>query len=244
MKERFYYKADLAQITGVRLEDAKHFKRNVESTLSKWGYCFEWVRGAGAIITHAPETAEERLQEILIRQFHVDLQVDMYAFACFVTAFSDIEGFACMPWAEREKEYYNYSGISVDQRTLSNWSRKLFEHGILEKGEIGSYWRTDVFKDGSKIRTEVTAEEAQAFFDRRAELIEQNTEGLRMAVNLTAKEKRKQAWSDAYKVLWKEYGCCYYSCKAFYFTAIAEQGTLAEMYELTREISGKEEKNV
>ena len=241
MEKRFYSKKELAEITGAHLEDAKHFPRNVKDALKKWGYSYEWVRGFGAIITHVPTEAEECLREILIRQFHVDIQVDMYAFSCFVTAFSDIAGFDSMPWAEREKEYFNYSGIFVEQKTLSNWSRNLFEHGILMKGEAGSYWRTDIYKDGSKSRTLVTKEEAQEYLNRRSELIAQNLRGLRMVINMTPKEKNKQAWSAAYKTLWKEYNCCYYSCKTFSFTAFVEQGPLAEVYELTREISGKEE---
>ena len=241
MEKRFYSKKELAEITGYRIEDVNHFKRNVESALSKWGYRSDWVRGFGAIITKIPETPEERLKEILIRQFHVDIQVDMYAFACFVTAFTDIEGFACMPWAERETEYFNYSGIYVEQATLSNWSKNLFEQGIMMKGEAGSFWRTDVLQDGSKVRTQVTAEEAQSFFKRRSMLIEHNRLFLSCVVNMTPKEKEQAAWSDAYRVLWKEYKCCYYSCKTFSFAAFTEQGLLAEVYELTREISGKEE---
>lgn len=44
-----------------------------------------------------PATAEARLTEIRIRQYDLDVQINSYAFSCFITAFSDIEGFVSMP---------------------------------------------------------------------------------------------------------------------------------------------------
>ena len=109
LEKRFYSRSELSQLTGAREEDTRHFKRNVESVLSNWGYGIDWSKN-GAIIKHIPTLPEEKLRELLIRKFHVDIQVDMYAFACFVTAYSDVPGFECMPQAIRETEYYRYSG--------------------------------------------------------------------------------------------------------------------------------------
>ena len=75
LEARFYTRSEIADITKAKLSDSKHFKRNAENTLTKWGYGYEWTK-YGATITHIPTTPEERLQEILIRQFHVDIQVD------------------------------------------------------------------------------------------------------------------------------------------------------------------------
>ena len=75
----------------------------------KWGYGYDWTRG-GATITYVPNTPQEKLKEILIRRFRLNIQVDMYAFACFITAFTDVPGFDCMPWKVREEEYQKYCG--------------------------------------------------------------------------------------------------------------------------------------
>ncbi len=239
LKEQFYTKEELAEITGARLEDTKHFKRNIENALSNWGYGCEWIHGKGIYITHVPTTAEERLQEVLIRQFHVDLQVDMYAFACFVTAFTDVDGFISMPWAERVTKYMYYAERFVCTRTLRNWCHTLLKHGIMATGGSGSYWKTEI-DDDRKIRTLVTKEEAQEYFERRSELIDEYTLD-NVKEGMTYQEARREAWGMTYSTLWREFNCCYYYCKSFYFTVMNEQGPLAEVYELTREISGKEE---
>lgn len=237
LDKRYYNKEELALITGAKLSDTKHFKRNVENKLIKWGYGYDWIHGKGVTITHVPESPEARLQEILIRQFHVDIQVDMYAFACFVTAFTDVKGFFCMPWACRAEEYHKYSGVYVCEKTLSNWCKTLIEQEVMSKGCVESYWRTDVI-DFHKIRTIVTKEEAQDYFNRRSSLVDQKTEEyIRAGLGIDA--ARKAAWKAAYEILWSEFRCCYYSCKTFSFNAWNLQGELAEVYELTREISRK-----
>ena len=233
---RFYTRKEIAEITGHNINDSKHFKRNVETTLSKWGYGTDVVKN-GFAITHIPTTDEERLREILIRQFHVDIQVDMLSFSLFVTAFTDIKGFDCMPWSEREKEYYKYSGKFYHQRTLSNWCSQLLDQNIMIKGSAGSYWRTDI--DGHrKIRTMVTQEEAQNYFNRRSQLVKEKTEEY-ICAGMKYDKAQKAAWRYTYDLLWTEFNCCYYSCKTFHFSAFNEQGVLAEVYELTRLISGK-----
>lgn len=238
LEARFYTRAEIAQITGTRLEDTKHFKRNTENILIKWGYGYDWICGS-ARITHVPETPEERLQEILVRQFQVDIQVDMYSFACFITAFTDIPGFKCMPWAVREFEYHKYSGKYFNERTLRNWCKQLIERDIISKGSTGSYWKTEII-NYEKIRTPVTQEEAQGYFKRRSEMLHKYIEE-HIHTGKDYETAYKAAWKDVYATLWAEYNCCYYSCKTFTFAAWNEQGALAEVYELTREISMKED---
>ena len=241
LEQRFYDRNEIAVVTGANLSDDKHFKRNVESALSKWGYGSDWLRN-GVIITHVPTTKEERLREILIRQFHVDIQVDMYSFACFVTAFSDVPGFLCMPWKVREEEYHKYSGRFVTSRTLSNWCRKLIEQGIMCKGSEGSYWKTYIDDNGIKKRVMVEQKEALEYFNRRSELLEELTwQLLKQNKIMSYDDARRVAWQNVYPYMWEEFHCCYYSCKTFHFTAWTEQGNLAEVYELTREISRKED---
>ena len=236
---RFYSRSEIAEITEISME-SHNFSRDVKDTLAKWGYGFDWISRKGVTITHIPSSPEERLQEILVRQFHVDVQVDMYAFACFVTAFSDIPGFACMPWKEREHHFRDYLGRQVDERTMRNWAKKLIEKQIIIKGTEGSFWKTEII-DNRKIRTTVPEEEVEVYNKRRTELLnELAIDTIKRDKSLSYEKALRAAWKDVYYCLWEEFHCCYYSCKTFYFTAWNEQGTLAEVYELTREISRKE----
>ncbi len=236
---RFYNLKELAEITGANRK-TKNFKRDVQNVLTKWGYGYDWINRRGATITHIPSSPEERLQEILVRQFHVDVQVDMYAFACFVTAFSDIPGFACMPWKERENHFRDYLGRKVDERTMRSWAKKLIEGDIIVKCTEGSFWKTEIIEN-CKIRTTVPKEEVETYNKRRAELLNQLAiDTMKQDKSLSYDKALRAAWKDVYFFLWHEFHCCYYSCKTFYFTAWNEQGTLAEVYELAREISRKE----
>ena len=70
LEARFYPRSEIAEITGRDPADSKHFKRNIENTLSKWGYGFDYMR-EGVTITHIPSTPEERLKEILVREYSV-----------------------------------------------------------------------------------------------------------------------------------------------------------------------------
>ena len=242
LEKRFYDRKEIAQITGVKLADDKHFKRNVESVLTKWGYGYDWMRN-GVAITHVPDLPEERLQEILIRQFQVDIQVDMYSFACFVTAFNDVPGFDSMPWKVREEEFREFSGRFYTSRTLSHWCKKLIEQGIMCKGSEGSYWKTYEDARGLKKRELVTEEEAQAYFRERYALIEDITwQIMKGSRKLSYDEARSEAWKNVVNFLWDRDHCCYYSCKTFHFTAWNLNGSLADVYELTRYISGKEDR--
>ena len=242
LEMRFYSRSEIAEITNISLS-AHNFSRDVKDILAKWGYGREWICRKGVTITHIPTSPEERLQEILIRQFHVDVQVDMYSFACFVTAFSDLEGFSNMPDGERQNAFYEYSGKYYDDKTFSNWRRKLLEQEIMVKGTIGSYWKTEIQND-RKIRSTVPKKEVDEYNKRRSELLDQLTlEYMRNNPKVKYSDAYKAAWKEVYPHLWAEFGCCYYSCKTFHFTAWNKQGDLAEVYELTREISGKEGKH-
>ena len=242
LAQRFYSRSEIAEILGVNIKDSKHFKRNVENKLNKWGYGYHYET-KGVTILKCPTAAEERLAEILIRQYNIDIQINPYAFACFITAFSDIEGFDSMPWEERALAFYDYSNISMDARTLRNWCSKLIGQKIVDKSRSGSYWRTDITSSKQKIRTPVSAEEARPYFARRAELVEAGIKENRLA-GMSPKEASAAAWNRAYEALWAEFKCCYYICKTFSFTAFTEQDNeiLQEVYELVDEIIGKEGK--
>ena len=50
------------------------------------------------------------------------------------------------------------------------------------------------------------------------------------------KEAAASAWDATYKSLWREFGCCYYSCRGLLFNAI-EEDYIFEIYELAQEIA-------
>lgn len=52
-------------------KSSSNFKRDVENKLSKWGYDYIYTRAA-VTITKRPESADERLKELLIRELHLD----------------------------------------------------------------------------------------------------------------------------------------------------------------------------
>lgn len=74
---RFYPRQEIAEGLSVNPKGSKHFAEKVKTTLDKWGYEYEYSR-SGVEITGKPETAEERLREILIRKLNLDVQVDAY----------------------------------------------------------------------------------------------------------------------------------------------------------------------
>ena len=78
-------------------------------------------------------------------------------------------------------------------------------------------------------------EEIEAFFRRRGELQQE----LYKESTLPPAEARKASYRSAYSILWQEYGCCYYYCKALMlgvnFDGYAEE--IFQIYELVDEIN-------
>jgi len=68
----------------------------------------------------------------------------MYAFSCFISIFDDNKAFASMPWKEREKLFYQYSGVFVCDKTLSHWCKKLI---VLAAGENRHFGSADEILD-------------------------------------------------------------------------------------------------
>ena len=242
---RTYTRAEIAEALSVNLNDSKHFKRNVENKLSKWGYRYEYTTPA-VTITCKPETPKERLAEIVYRCFGMDIQVDTLQFGCFISAFTDIEGFASMPWEERAKAYYKRYGECVDARTLSNWCRHLIEKGIIAvSGDESVAWKTIII-DHKKIRYPLSASEPNEMYDYFQQRSEIFSEEYQLALDsmkysgFTKAQAKAEAWKETYKRLWADYQCCYYYCKCFTFGAFGDSidhPELFEVYELAQELA-------
>ena len=235
---RTYTPKEMCEITSVRYEDSGHRKKRMEEILTDWGYEFEFPPKRNITITKKPESSEAKLKEILLRRLKLSTQIVPLHFACFIFAFEDIEGFASMPWEERERELYNHYGITECARTLRNWCSKLLNKELITKVSDRTYWKTEIM-NGRKTRTPIQQgdEEMSAYFSRRSALISHyQIEGEK--AKIPAKELKNFAFSLAIKALWEEYHCCYYTCKTFLFSAWEddEEPFFQEVVELTQDI--------
>ena len=233
---REYSREEMAEILSLNTRSS-NFRRDVLSKLEKWGYTVDYPPRRSITILSRPETPEERLREILIRVLNMDVQINPIQFACFIAAFNSIDGFEGMPWAERVEALHERYGFYVCERTLSNWCSKLYALGIITRAGTSSAWMTTI-SNGLKTRRRLQPEEQEeieAYFRRRGELQQE----FYKESTLPPIEARKTSYRSAYSILWQEYGCCYYYCKALMlginFDGYAEE--IFQIYELVDEIN-------
>ena len=236
---RFYTREEIAEVLSMSVK-RNNFGRDVRDKLSKWGYGCHYQKRVGVDVFSKPETTEERLAELLIREYCIDVQINPMQFAYFITSFKVIDGFNSMPWAERAAAYYKQFNIWVSDRTMRNWCSRLIQKGVIHNFGACTAWRTDII-DGRKCRSQVQEEEEEEmnrFFDRRWELVKEYQQDEREKRE-SIQEAKKKAWSRAYKELWSEFSCCYYYCKDFVLTAFTDddKDTLYEIYELVEELA-------
>lgn len=238
LSKRFYNRQEIANILELDATN-KNFARSVKTKLMNWGYSFEYSR-LGVTITRAPETAEEKLAEIIIRNYDINIQIDVKAFACFVAAFVEVESFEGMPWGEREailKDWYN---VTVTEKTLRSWCNKLIAANTIAKTEAKIQWRTQII-NGVKTRELVDGnpeiiEEMLEYRAARKQLLQDYTIEFLTVNKFEFKKARSEAWKQANKTLWAEYGCCYYCCKGLALNAFDNLDVLQEVYELVKEV--------
>lgn len=233
---RAYTRQEIADVLGVNIEDTKHFKRNIETKLTRWGYSYEYSRKAVTIIK-APTAAIERLSEIMIRAYDMDIRIEAFSFSAFLYSLVVFPEFTSMPWEERANFLEAEFGISVSERTLRAWCSRFIQTGILIKDDsYKTRWITG-YCDGEKYRELVDGDKkleeyADKYWKRKKELLEQYNE-------LETKEK----WELVGKTLWSEFHCYVYCCKGLNFSAwdskISNQ-TLREVVELVTDIAEME----
>ena len=237
LQEKVYSKNELADILGINAKD-KNFKRNLVNTLTKWGYGFEFPPYSKTItITYVPE-GENKLTEILVREYGIDIQVNAVEFACFLHAFTYIDGFVSMPWGEREEKLKEVYGIEVCDKTLRNWGNKLLAAGTLMKSDYDkTYWKSTKISDETTIREPASREEYIAYYKYKSEQYKTNL------VNLisTGAEDFSAVKAEAYKqahiaAMGKFGGWCYYTCKSLLLSAFDDK-SLIEILEIVEEIA-------
>lgn len=223
LEKRFYNRQEIAEILSEKIEGNKHFKRNVEDKLKKWGYEYTYSI-KGVQILKVPETAEEKLAELMLKEYKLDVQIDLKDFAYFLYAFQEIDGFEAMPWKEREAALIEFYGIIVNERTLRNWSSKLIKTGTMAKcKEAKVYWRTSKILGETKRELvsgdEELEKEMRQYWNYRRQLLEQ-----------------KLKWDEVNKELWNFFGCCYYSCSFIAISAFDSVGLFQEIFDLVEEV--------
>lgn len=218
---RNYSRNEMAQLLKVEITDS-HFSRKVQSILTKWGYSFVYSRKA-IQITAAPSTAQERLNELLIREFDLDIRIDIGKFATFVYLLMD-EEFSSMPFGERANVMKQDYNIEVSEITLKRWYKKLVDNNVVETDRLRKTYWVSMYIDGQKVRMKVDEDDEGKikYENRRRKLAEQNIkDGMNKA----------DAYSSANLTCWKEFKCCYYSCNTIILNAFNQQ-----FFELAEEV--------
>ena len=221
---RHYSREEISKITNVDTK-AQSFKRNVGNTLTNWGYDWQYEKKSFTIIKK-PETAKEKLSEILMRGYDMDIRCEVYDFAVFTYCLlSNIDGFAAMPWKYRVAYLKEDWNIIIAESTLKKWCKKLINtHSIIKDKSCKTYW-TSYKIDGVKYQEELVNGKDnpawKAYWHKFFEL---------------QKNGDPQPGLTAYI----ELGYCVYSCATFAFSAFNDIGLLEELIQLIREIASED----
>lgn len=238
LKEKDYTRQEIAELLEININDTKHFKRNVENKLTKWGYEFKYTSKKVSIL-YAPQDAFERLSEIMIRVYDLDVQVDTYGFACFMYYLNYCEDFQMMPWEERAKMLKKDFDVEVSSKTLERWAKKLIRNDLVSKNKYQKTTWMTLYVDGDKERLMVDGDEAleqdyKKYMARRKELVKEYTHEAHSLGMEDDREISTYAWGKTFKSLWEEFHCCFYSCSSLMLSAIGDE--VEEIFELIDEI--------
>lgn len=238
---QYYTKQELCEIFDIDGAN-KNSARDIKNILAKCGYEHTKWSCKGITITKKPESAEEKLSELFIREFNIDVRTNIYGMACFLVMLGCYEDFQSMPWSVRAEELFKEYQVRVDEKTLRNWFNKLEKRDLVVKFRSEKTTWLSFYVDGEIYREMVTGNEdaerqARQYFKKRnqyvreyrqRELFENNREDIHKI--------NSEAWSFAHKMLWDEFHCCFYTCFSVYLNAIGEYAQ--EIFELVEEISG------
>lgn len=219
---RFYDRNEIAEALSLNI--TKNFARDVKGKLDKLGYKYSYSR-KGVEIEAVPAAAADKLKEIMLRQFNLDIRIDTYAFACFMCLLMEDAEFTSMPWSVREQALKDLYGISISERTLRAWNTKLIKENIIHNDkQERTNWRTRYNAAlGIKVREWV---------DGNEEMEQEMQQYMKHRKILYAATKD---WDNTLLTLWKEFGCCYYSCSTLVLNGLGEEAQ--EIYELVKEVA-------
>jgi len=221
---RVYTRVEIAEIIGIDPKN-KNFARKVKDTLQKWGYSYQYKRTQVTILK-MPQTKEERIAEIALRELGLDVQVDAPAFAAFLFALQFDEEFGCSPWSTRVKLIDKMFDIKVAESTLRKWAKKLIDLNlIIKEPENRQLWYT-VSVDGEKFQSPVEEDmEAYEYYKKD------------MQTFLKEEQEREnpEVWKTVYKRLWDKHKTVYYWCKPFTCNALVNED-IRRMFELVEDL--------
>ena len=218
LKLKTYTRQEIAEILKLDAKN-KNFARDAKNILTNWGYSFNYSRKV-VEITRQPQSAKEKLNEIMIRKYDMDIQTDVYSFSIFLYCLLLDDAFNSMPWDAREEWIRDEFDISVDSRTLRNWCSKFIKHGTIEINKSDkTFWMTTINSEG----------------EREREIVEQDNP-CRLAYWKDFWNLKKAGVENIYKELWCKYGCCFYSCGTLELSAFDDVSLLQEIIELVNEI--------
>lgn len=235
LKTKTYTREEIAKEFNLETSN-KNFARKVKDTLTKWGYSFNYSRKE-VTITRIPTTADEKLAEILIREYNLDIRIDTDAFAAFFYSLVVLPEFSSMPWEERMVFLKDEFGVEVSDRTLRSWCSRLISTSTVYKDDsIKTRWITG-YCNGEKYRELVDG-------DKELEkLADDYKESMKSLLEKYKTLENKEKWTVIRKELWDKYQCCIYSCKGISLAAFDNTEsleTLQEMVELVNEIAERE----
>ena len=152
LERRFYSRSEIAEEMNLNIADNRHFKRNLEAKLNKYGYTYEYTR-KGVSITEIPQTKEDRLKEIFLREYNLKIKDYYYSFVCFLYLFIKDDDFSTMPWRLRQEKIKYLTGETIPLTTLQRWTNKLIEEGLFILFEdYYCYWYTKETKEEEIIK--------------------------------------------------------------------------------------------
>lgn len=220
---RTYERQEIAEITGVKL-GSHNFIRDVRSNLEKWGYTCETPRGGPVNITSRPTSAKAKLKEVMLRLFKLDTQIankneyrdGTLDFACFLDFMLNEPAAEMMPWATRHLQIKEMYGMEISEVTLRRWTSRLIRNDVFyqDPSRVGAAWWKTMVEGQEKIQTPVPENEIETvyqYFRRRSEIFQSKSNEL---------DDSRVAWSETYKALWAEFGCCYYRCRCLKINGI------------------------
>lgn len=217
LEKRFYPRQEIAEIVGITNLQDKHFAEKVRRYLDNRKYGYDYSR-KGVSITVLPETAEEQLAFLLRNSLGLDNQVDAYVFACFINAFSAIDGFDSMPWKSRTAFFNRHYNKKISQSTLERYRKCLVDSGDLVRFAKGALWKTITDEDGYKvqIRVEPDSQEYKDYCEKRTALLKE------FGFNGADHWARNRIWQSMVDTLKPEYGTYYY-CPQYVLNALGDQ---------------------
>ena len=146
LEVRAYERQEIAEIMGLKTS-SHNFLRDVKIRLDAWGYDYETPWGGAVIITRKPETAKERLAEIMIRLFNLDIQINTLDFACYLDFMLNEPDAKTMPWTLRHEKIMEDYGMDISEITLRRWTNRLIECGVMFKSPFAQdaeWWMTTI----------------------------------------------------------------------------------------------------